>query len=75
MFGEVPFADVPFAALGGSIVEVTVNGISLSLQIGCFHVSAWENIPDVAATWSSVPAASSVWSGVTVTTTIWNEIC
>ena len=75
MFGEVPFADVPFAALGGGILEVTVNGIALTLQIGCFHVSAWEDIPDMAAVWNTVPAATSSWSGVTVTTNIWQEIC
>ena len=75
MFAEVPFADVPFVSLGGDLVQVTVDGISMNLQLGCFHVAAWEDIPDMASAWNTVPAASSTWSGITVTTTIWNEVC
>lgn len=75
MFAEVPFADTPFAALGGGIVEVTVNGFSMNLQLGCFHVSAWDEIPESAAAWSTISPASSSWSGIAVTTTIWNENC
>lgn len=75
MFAGAPFADVPFSALSGGVLQVTVIGESINLQLGCFHVAAWGSIPDVAATWNSIATPASSWSGVTVTTTIWNEVC
>lgn len=75
MFGEAPFADLPISALGGTLLEVTTIGVTLSMQIGCFHVVAWQEVSDVAATWSAIPATASSWSGVSVTTTIWQEVC
>ena len=75
MFSEVPFADVPFSALGGELIQVTVNGFSMALQIGCFDVSAWSEIPDTAATWSSIMPATTSWSSISVTTNIWEEVC
>lgn len=75
MFGETPFADLPFSDIIGGLVEVTVNGVSMTIVIGCFHVSAWAEVAETPVTWSSISDVSTNWSGVSVTTTIWEEIC
>lgn len=84
MFAEVPFADTPFAALGGGVVEVTVNGLSMSLVLGCFHVSAWGEIPEgpavwgtissVSSTWSDIPESSAVWTGIPAASSSWSGV-
>lgn len=55
-----------------SVTEVYVNGVLITVSIGCFHIDAWQVISDPSTSWSGIAEPSTLWNGIPDVSTVWS---
>lgn len=69
-FADYGFINVqPF----GDVTYVIVNGVQITVSVGCFHVYGFGGIPDPTTVWSTTSTPTATWGQIADPTTVWTQ--